>query len=418
MSWKQYKDMLPKEHIDGKLGYYPVSCQEEWEQLPDLYKTMEWEQVKDPLNKDAPSPVKSVIFDVPYMAPYGIRAKVSVHPSDVHKILFCNFKNADCHLYSVSGIELESGTRLRAKWYQDTTTGSFAIFCGGTPIARQGGYLAYVPMSVSRTEGNGFQYNFHHDSGKTSYYALTNPYYMLLSKTQMMQKSLAQQNSGADPTPKNDFERLMELADEHHYKSNCSVGNWSFEPSNAGSFVVLHNGETVVTCENNQIVDAKWGCRIAGVEIYDILAYLLAHVPHTHLDPMVVRTDDCLDILGFDGPSRRIADISGMEDIDYYRAWVTSKPNETDPVKMDHIVYWDQGNSWCEVLCVFKGVTHEEFVAEMHNKYTEWIREESVLEDNKEPKAPFVSQIQSASARAVEPHPSDKSLEKKPAPEL
>lgn len=193
----------------------------------------------------------------------------------------------------------------------------------------------------------------------------------------MSWKQFAHQNPSPDSI-KNDFERLMQLAAERHHTSNCSVGNWASETSNAGTFVVLHNGETVVACDNDQIVDAKWGCRIADVEIYDILKNLLEHIPYTHLDPKVIRTDDCLGILGYEGPSHRIADIPGMEDIDYYRAWVISKSNEADPVKMDHIVYWDQGNTWCEVLAVFVGVTHEEFVAEMHDKYNEWIREESV----------------------------------------
>ena len=171
-----YKGMLPTEYNSNKLGYYPVTSREEWEALPDLYKTMEWYPVKDPHHKGTLSAVKSVIFDVPYLEPYGIRAKVSVHPSEVHKILFCLFKDSDCHLYSVSGIELESGTRLGAQWRQDSTTGAFAIYCGGSAVAKQGGFLAHVPESIQRTEDGAFKYNFQHNSERVSYYTRLNPF--------------------------------------------------------------------------------------------------------------------------------------------------------------------------------------------------------------------------------------------------
>lgn len=179
---------------------------------------------------------------------------------------------------------------------------------------------------------------------------------------------------------KNCFENLMALAAADFYQRTCSVGDWCFEVSGAGNIVVSHKGDAVVSCENNQIIDAKWGSRIADIEVRDILSGLLKHVPHIHLDAMSVRTEDCLDALGYDGPAYPIADVPGLEDIDYYRAWVTNKENQTDPEKADYVVYWDQGNTWCEVLAVFEGVTHEEFVAAMHSKYAEWLREEVALE--------------------------------------
>lgn len=179
---------------------------------------------------------------------------------------------------------------------------------------------------------------------------------------------------------KNSFDSLMEQAAQHLYKSTCSAGDWRFEPSGTGNLIISHKGEAVVSCKNNQIIDAKWGSRIADVEVCDILSSLIEHVPHVYLDPMTVRTEDCLDALGYEGPSYRIADVPGLEDIDYYRAWVTSKENPTAPEKTDYVVYWDQGNTWCEVLAVIEGVTHEEFIAEIHNKYYEWIREEGEME--------------------------------------
>lgn len=177
----------------------------------------------------------------------------------------------------------------------------------------------------------------------------------------------------------NDSEKLLDFAAKQYFKTPCSVGNWRFQLRGVPSFVIAYNGEPVVTCKNNQITDAKWGSRVADVEVYDVLKSVLEHLPGIQLDPMTIRTDEGFAVLGYDGPSVKIAEIPGMEDIDYYRAWVTSKPNAADPTKMDHIVYWDQGNTWCEVLAVFEGVTHEEFVTQMHTKYNEWIQEEADL---------------------------------------
>ena len=201
---------------------------------------------------------------------------------------------------------------------------------------------------------------------------------------------------------RNDFEKLMVLAAEDYFEESRSVGNWSFDIAGANTFVISYNGESVVVCDSSQITDAKWGSRIDGVEVYDVLRSVLEHLPHIQLDPMTIRTDDGFSVLGYDGPSFRIADIPGMEDIDYYRAWVTSKPNEVDPAKKDHIVYWDQGNTWCEVLAVFQGVTHEEFVSEMHKKYNHWIQEETDLGDIEDTAAFLSDQIQSATTRALD----------------
>lgn len=195
---------------------------------------------------------------------------------------------------------------------------------------------------------------------------------------------------------KNDFEKLLGQAEQYEYQSSCFVGKWSFEPSAPGSFEIIHNEDVVVACENNEIIDAKWGSRVAGVEVCDILKVLIQSVPQIHLDAMIVRTDDCLDALGYEGYSTQISDVPGLEDIDYYRAWVTSKPNTLNPEKTDYVVYWDQGNTWCEVLAVFEGKTHEEFIADIHNKYHEWIQEEEALEQS----SSIDTLIKQASARS------------------
>lgn len=182
---------------------------------------------------------------------------------------------------------------------------------------------------------------------------------------------------------KNEFDILMEQAAQHQFTKPCSVGDWSFEPGSTGTFAVVHNGEAVVTSEHGQIIDVKWGRRIADIEVHHILSSLIEHIPNVQLDIMAIRTEDCLDVMGYHGPSSRIADIPGLEDIDYYRAWVTTKENPLDPEKTDYVVYWDQGNTWCEVLASFEGVTHGEFVAKLHSKYQEWIHEDpSYVEDS------------------------------------
>lgn len=171
-----YKDMLPKEEKAGKLGYYPVSNYEEWETLPDLYKTMEWEPVKDPHNTKMRSAVKAVIFDVPFIEPYGIRGKVSVHPQDVQKILFCLFKDTQCHLYTISAVELENGRRIPAEWLQDSILGAFCIKAGGEYIAKQGGFGGFIPEHINKTEDGSFKFDFRYGEGKTTHYTLLNPF--------------------------------------------------------------------------------------------------------------------------------------------------------------------------------------------------------------------------------------------------
>lgn len=173
----RYDAMLPREQKQGKIGYYPVTSKEEWEELPALYKVMEWSPVKDYLNGGKLRAVKAVIFDVIYMTPYKINAKVSVHPQEIQSILFCLHKEAQCHLYSVCGIELEGGTVLGAKWLQDSTTGAFGIVSGNVTVAKQGGYCGYIPKSITAKEDGSYEYNWGgRYEGVISHYALSNPF--------------------------------------------------------------------------------------------------------------------------------------------------------------------------------------------------------------------------------------------------
>lgn len=173
---KMYENMLPKEQKEGKLGYYPVTSREEWDNLPDLYKTMEWKPLKDHRDNGKLKAVKAVIFDVTFMEPYKIKAQVSVHPQEVQKILFCYFKNADCRLYSVSGIELEGGTRLEAKWLQDSTTGAFAIYAAGTYVGIQGGFGGFIPERIHLLDDGTWKHDFKYSEGNISHYTIGNPF--------------------------------------------------------------------------------------------------------------------------------------------------------------------------------------------------------------------------------------------------
>ena len=174
MGW--YDNMLPKHQIEGHRGYYPVTSAKEWDELPALYKVMDWNPVKDPHNKDKLTHVKSVIFDVTFMQPYGISAEVAVHPSEVQKLLFCSFKKADCHLFSVCGIELDSGTRLPAKWLQDSTSGAFAILTCDNYVGMQGGFRGHIPEGVRRLDDGTFKYDWSMKKTKISHYELSNPF--------------------------------------------------------------------------------------------------------------------------------------------------------------------------------------------------------------------------------------------------
>ena len=172
----RYDNMLPAEPIKGKLGYYPVKTKEEWDELPAIYKAMDWFPAKDYRNKGELSAVKSVIFDVVYMTPYKISAKVSVHRQEIQKILFCSYGDTQCHLYSVGGVELESGTVLRAKWLQDTTTGAYSIVANGVTVAKQGGFGGYIPKGIEVTEDGGFKYNWNRAEGCIGHYEVSNPF--------------------------------------------------------------------------------------------------------------------------------------------------------------------------------------------------------------------------------------------------
>ena len=173
-----YDGMLPKKYNKNKLGYYPVTSYEEWEELPKVYKAMEWFpiEVYDRFLKRKEKTVAEYIeFDVTYMKPYKIRATVKVHVQEIQKILFCLYKDHDCHLYSISGVVFANGERWGAKWVQDRTTGAYAIVSCGHYIGMQGGYMGFIPNQIERTE-DGFKWKGCGNRGNRCHYEVMNPF--------------------------------------------------------------------------------------------------------------------------------------------------------------------------------------------------------------------------------------------------
>lgn len=154
-----YDGMLPAVQKEGRRGYYPVTSEQEWkDELPAVYKAMEWFPVKDPFNKGKLSVIERVIFETPYLEPYGVRAKIEVHRQEFQKIMFMLHEKTQCQLYSVCGVVLQSGTRLGAKWYQDTTTGAFAVYSNEMYVGKQGGFNGHIPECIEKLEDGSFKW--------------------------------------------------------------------------------------------------------------------------------------------------------------------------------------------------------------------------------------------------------------------
>lgn len=168
----RYDGFLPKEQVNGKRGYYPVTSEEQWKELPDVYKAMEWFPIHV-LNirtrHKEPTVAEYIEFDVHYLEPYKINATVKVHVQDVHKILFCSHKETQCLLYSISGVIFRNGERRDAKWMQDSITGAYEIVSNGKCIGKQGGYMGFIPSNIEKRE-DGFHWTGQSVDGKYCYY--------------------------------------------------------------------------------------------------------------------------------------------------------------------------------------------------------------------------------------------------------
>ena len=174
------KNLLPKEAVNGKRGFYPIQNAQEWEDVPCVYKSMEWfpvEVYNDKqfhCRKEVAVP-EYIIFDVVYMEPYRIRATVKVHVQEVQKILFCSFGWTQCQLYSVCGVVFSNGVEYGAKWLQDSQTGAFGIYSHGKCIGKQGGFNGFIPSDIEETE-DGFKWKGFVQCEGRCHHALGNPF--------------------------------------------------------------------------------------------------------------------------------------------------------------------------------------------------------------------------------------------------
>lgn len=174
------KKFFPKEQKSGRRGYYPVINAEEWEELPSVYKAMEWMPVEVYNDKQChcrkeKTVAEYVVFDVVYAEPYRIRASVKVHVQEVQKILFCCFENPQFHLYSISSVIFANGVEWGAKWTQDPNTGAFAVWADHKLVGKQGGYRGFVPCQIEETE-DGFKWSGYKRGKNRCHYTSLNPF--------------------------------------------------------------------------------------------------------------------------------------------------------------------------------------------------------------------------------------------------
>ena len=173
-----YENMMPKKPIGGHLGFYPACNEGEWEALPDVYKAMQWfpvEVYNTRWNRKETTVVEKVIFDVTFMQPYKISAKVEVHVQEVQSILFCVHEHYDCQLYSICGVKFANGEACGAKWLQDSKTGAYAVYANNQYVGMQGGFRGFIPDNIEKTE-NGWRWKGFVECPGRCHYALSNPF--------------------------------------------------------------------------------------------------------------------------------------------------------------------------------------------------------------------------------------------------
>ena len=156
---EMFKKFLPKEAIKGRIGYYPVMSDEEWESIPVVYRAMEWfpiEVYNSDYKRKETAVVEFVEFDT-WVEPYNVRATVKVHREDIPKILFRSYAKKDCQLYTICGVYFSNGVHVGAKWLQDSRTGAFGVYAYGHYVGKQGGFQGYVPSNIEETD-DGFKY--------------------------------------------------------------------------------------------------------------------------------------------------------------------------------------------------------------------------------------------------------------------
>ena len=138
-----YAGFLPEAgdaRFEGKRGFYPAMTAEEYRALPLPMKCATWD-----------ARVQYVIFDS-YFRDYELSGKVEVHAENAFKALF-RHSETDTQLYSVCAVRLFDGTRIAAKWVQDSVSGAFRIVTtSGNVLGTQGGFRGHIPESCKKRD--------------------------------------------------------------------------------------------------------------------------------------------------------------------------------------------------------------------------------------------------------------------------
>ena len=138
-----YAGFLPEAgdaRFEGKRGFYPTMTAEEYRALPLPMKCATWD-----------ARVQYVIFDS-YFRDYELSGKVEVHAENAFKALF-RHSETDTQLYSVCAVRLFDGTRVAAKWVQDSVSGAFRIVTtSGNVLGTQGGFRGHIPENCKKRD--------------------------------------------------------------------------------------------------------------------------------------------------------------------------------------------------------------------------------------------------------------------------
>ena len=138
-----YAGFLPEAgdaRFEGKRGFYPAMTAEEYRALPLPMKCATWD-----------ARVQYVIFDS-YFRDYELSGKVEVHAENAFKALF-RHSETDTQLYSVCAVRLFDGTRVAAKWVQDSVSGAFRIVTtSGNVLGTQGGFRGHIPENCKKRD--------------------------------------------------------------------------------------------------------------------------------------------------------------------------------------------------------------------------------------------------------------------------
>ncbi len=133
-----YAGFLPEAgdaRFEGKRGFYPAMTAEEYRALPLPMKCATWD-----------ARVQYVIFDS-YFRDYELSGKVEAsYAENAFKALF-RHSETDTQLYSVCAVRLFDGTRVAAKWVQDSVSGAFRI---SNDFRKRAGYARRLSRTYPR----------------------------------------------------------------------------------------------------------------------------------------------------------------------------------------------------------------------------------------------------------------------------